>query len=430
MSKTSPVVTFQGQTKSLIEWSKYLDLSASNLRNRLYKLHWPIEKAFTYKILKPGDTAKQRKLEIGTKVNLLSIKSDLITKNKKFFYECLCDCGKVVLIQEQALITSRTKSCGCLRKLCAERTKKHGATAKDSSLRKEFKTWIKIKERCFCTTSKDFKSYGAKGITLEPLFQNDFLAFLAHVGPAPSKDYSIDRIDNTKGYVIGNMRWATATQQARNRSTSLLITFNNEIKSLADWCELLNLPYDLTRSRIQDSHWSVEEAFSNPAPNKRHQRTRAKDKNKKFIDKSKIGTNENGRSLASIYPAEYGIWYYILKRCMDPANKAYANYGGRGVSVCSEWSNSFGNFIKDMKQRPSKSYSIDRIDVNGNYEPSNCRWATLKQQARNRRKTKYVTYKDQTKSVPDWCEQLNLNRRRVLKRLNNGWEIDRALEYR
>lgn len=78
-------------------------------------------------------------------------------------------------------------------------------------------------------------------------------------------------------------------------------------------------------------------------------------------------------------------WYHMKERCKNPNSKDYPQYGGRGISVCARWDESFANFIADMGQRPSDRHSLDRIDVNGNYEPSNCRWADALEQARNKR---------------------------------------------
>jgi hypothetical protein len=88
---------------------------------------------------------------------------------------------------------------------------------------------------------------------------------------------------------------------------------------------------------------------------------------------------------------EYMTWTNIKTRCYNPNQEFYHLYGGRGIQVCDRWLNSFENFLKDMGRKPSPEYSIERIDVDGNYEPSNCKWATPKEQANNKRRTKKTT---------------------------------------
>lgn len=87
--------------------------------------------------------------------------------------------------------------------------------------------------------------------------------------------------------------------------------------------------------------------------------------------------------------AEYMAWLAAKKRCANPRNASYANYGGRGIRMCTEWSGSFDAFLRDMGPKPDPTYSLDRIDPNGNYEPSNCRWAPPLVQARNKRTTNW-----------------------------------------
>ena len=86
---------------------------------------------------------------------------------------------------------------------------------------------------------------------------------------------------------------------------------------------------------------------------------------------------------------EYRTWKHMRERCSSPSCEDYKNYGGRGISICRQWDD-FTVFLLDMGPRPGRGYSIERLDVNGNYEPSNCVWATTTEQARNKRTTTYI----------------------------------------
>lgn len=96
-------------------------------------------------------------------------------------------------------------------------------------------------------------------------------------------------------------------------------------------------------------------------------------------------------------------WMSMRQRCLNPNTPAYSSYGGRGITICQRW-DSFKNFLADMGPRPD-GLELDRIDVNGNYEPANCRWATPLQQGRNQRKTRFAAINGITKPLTEWAEQ-------------------------
>lgn len=123
---------------------------------------------------------------------------------------------------------------------------------------------------------------------------------------------------------------------------------------------------------------------------------------------------------------EFNIWQSMKDRCYNQNNIRYKNYGGRGVVVCDRWVNSFKNFYCDMGD--SNGLSIDRIDVYGNYEPSNCRWANAKTQSRNRTNNAKFTYLNETLCVSEWCEKINMPTSTFLNRINRGWSIDKTIE--
>jgi hypothetical protein len=119
------------------------------------------------------------------------------------------------------------------------------------------------------------------------------------------------------------------------------------------------------------------------------------------------------------------VWQLMLRRCYNSNDGVFKYYGERGISVCKRWHN-FENFLKDMGVKP-KGLSLERKDVNGNYCPENCCWATTTEQTRNRRNTKWITIKGQTKCAAEWCEIYNCTQNLFSSRLSRGWDPLKAL---
>lgn len=127
------------------------------------------------------------------------------------------------------------------------------------------------------------------------------------------------------------------------------------------------------------------------------------------------------------FSPEYRTWNHIKTRCHNPKSIGYQNYGGRGIRVCRRWRNSFILFLKDVGLKPSPFHSIDRINPNGNYEPGNCRWATAKEQANNKRNNRLITIDGKTLNLAQWVEKMGISRNVIRQRLERGWDAKSAI---
>lgn len=124
---------------------------------------------------------------------------------------------------------------------------------------------------------------------------------------------------------------------------------------------------------------------------------------------------------------EYRAWEAMLRRCRRPTDSAYMNYGGRGIRVCGRWTK-FEAFFEDMGECPP-GMTIDRIDNDGDYEPGNCRWATVKQQGQNKRNNVLLTWQGQTLCVAEWARRRGLSDGTIRSRIKRGWSVERALGF-
>ena len=121
------------------------------------------------------------------------------------------------------------------------------------------------------------------------------------------------------------------------------------------------------------------------------------------------------------HTSTYRIWKGMIQRCHNNKAPGYSNYGDRGILVCDRWKK-FENFFADMGERP-EGMSIERIDNDGNYEPSNCKWVTKKEQERNKRNNRLITYQGATKTLAEWAELSGVNYNTLQKRLKTGCSL-------
>lgn len=126
--------------------------------------------------------------------------------------------------------------------------------------------------------------------------------------------------------------------------------------------------------------------------------------------------------------AIYRRYNHMRRRCYNEKDHNYKNYGGRGIKICDEWLNDFETFYKwALENGYKKELTIDRIDVNGNYEPSNCRWITMKEQQRNRRTNVRITFNGVTKTQVEWAEELGITGSTIRDRINKGLPLEKVL---
>jgi hypothetical protein len=172
-----------------------------------------------------------------------------------------CICGVVRDVRSQDLKQGASKSCGCLSNK-GDRVRKNFRHGADYGS-KVYRTWRNAKNRCFNVWADKYDSYGAAGLTMCNEWADSFEAFAVAVGEPPTAKHSLDRIDNSRGYEPGNVRWATATEQARNRNNTIKLTYKEQTKSVAEWAELYSIKRITLLHRLK-SGWDIEKALTHP----------------------------------------------------------------------------------------------------------------------------------------------------------------------
>lgn len=166
--------------------------------------------------------------------------------NKKTRWYCKCKCSRIIEIDSQSLKDNHTQSCGCLHE---EKSAEH-LTTHDKSRSNEYKVYLSAKNRCINSNNQMYDRYGKRGIEFN---FNSFEEFYQHIGPRPSKEYSLDRKNNLGNYEIGNVRWVKQKIQANNKRKNFILEVKGIEKTLAEWCEGSRTElYKLVHTRINN----------------------------------------------------------------------------------------------------------------------------------------------------------------------------------
>lgn len=211
-------------------------------------------------------------------LTVLGLDTAKTTVGRKWF-SCRCECGKVISIRSVSLSGGNSKSCGCRRRIgviaAARRRATHGQSL-GYKMSKLYQAYLNMMRRCYDRKCDMFPRYGGRGIDVCQRWKNDRSAFFADLGSPPTKEHSIDRIENDKGYWCGraecsdcgprnralNVKWSAQEEQARNKSSNRCLTLNGETLTIAEWAERTGIDRGTIECRIYLLMWPVEKALS------------------------------------------------------------------------------------------------------------------------------------------------------------------------
>lgn len=283
-----------------------------------------------------GCLTEHRTIPIGTRFGKLVVSGEshatTYMGRQHHKIECLCDCGTTVSRFTTELRADRAKSCGrCPRSMSVElktaislRNRTHGQT--DSP---EYRAWSSMKKRCLNPRHGVYARYGARGITVCERWIGDFPAFLSDMGPRPSADHSLERVDNNLGYSPSNCEWRSRHAQNRNRRNTVFVRIDGRDLPLAEAAEMASLPYGTVWRRVTRFGWPIERALSQ-APRVIRTSKAASKRGGRFVIKRPVlsGKSSAGRNAIGTYSADDVRRIYRLQRgrcayCRDILGDAF-----------------------------------------------------------------------------------------------------------
>lgn len=173
-----------------------------------------------------------------------------------------CSCGKEFITRIEHVRNLRTNSCGCQTKQLASKVRTIHGGSTGGKKTPEYNSWQAMNARCYYPKHQNYERYQQLGVTVCDSWRNSFENFIKDMGLKPSPSHTIDRVDNTKGYSKENCRWATRSEQQRNKRDTVFLEYKGERKCLYEWAEIFNVKPQLLYSRIFSLKWTVDKAFT------------------------------------------------------------------------------------------------------------------------------------------------------------------------
>lgn len=380
-------------------------------------------------IIVTNKTAREENLKsnikIGDKIGHLTVVA--IVDN---LIEFKCDCTDYVIIDDETFSKGNIDHCGCF---MYNKYTNH----KSKAIPKLYNTWSVTKTRCYCSTNKDYKNYGAKGIQVCNEWRYDYSLFEKwSLENGFSEDLFLDTIDRTGDYTPDNCKWVPMHEYLYGRREvdyKYDINADNEygrrFRYLRD-----NLKVGDTIGVMKVVHRDGLEVYMDcavcGAPYDTDIREVAKHEYKycNHIRKPGMEFTKGGYIHGATNSSLFSVWDTAIARCTRPSHKSYPTYGGRGISVCDEWSKVGTGYFSFRKWALAngfkKGLTLDRIDGNGDYCPENCRWVTSYENSLNKDNVYCIDGLPLSLICKERGVDYDLVRARVV---NYGWDLERAL---
>lgn len=276
----------------------------------------------------------------GVRVGRLVVESYAYTRDKKAYWNCVCDCGNKCVVGAKNLRKGIARSCGCLKKESMRKVaSKHGLSST-----RLYHIWTGMKGRCYNPNNPRYNSYGGRGILIHEEWLNNFESFYNWaISNGYAENLTLDRIDNNRGYSPDNCRWANQKQQCNNKSNNHLLTYNGKTQNITQWAEELGIGRRTLTDRLTYS-WTLEEVFTKPL----------KKVNQELIEYN--GEQHTLSEWAKIIDMPRSILYKRLKSGMS-LEEAFTKPVGRGLVELNGKPGTVAKFAKE--------YGISEATVRG-----------------------------------------------------------------